>query len=174
MTRDNTQVGFAHWRRAAIDVKPACPLGHVIATEQFRRPLGNELMARAVKAPAPHPQLVPRLGHRVAHGCGGHPLVERRFKQADERDGWHPLSEEPNAGDVRRIVRRRDAVERFHRLNHALVESHAAGDAARHNGLEPDRCQVAFAFNVAGLFELEQAIPDGLRIISHALEAALV
>ena len=172
MTGDDTQVGFAHRRRAAVHVKPARPLGDIVAPEQFRRALGNELVARPVKAPAPHPQLVPGFRHGVTHRRGGHPLIKRRFEQADQRDGRHPLSEEPDAGDIGRVVRRRDAVERFHRLHHVFVEPHAAVDAAGHDGLEADRRQVAFASNVAGLFELEQAIPDRLRIIGHALEEA--
>src|ERR1043166_4572492 len=47
-------------------------------------------------------------------------------------------------------------------------------DAARHDGFEAYRREVAFALDMPRVFQLQQAIVNRLRIIGHALEAALV
>ena len=131
-------------------------------------------MARPVEAPAPHAKLEPRLRHRVAHGRLRRPLVERGLEQPDERRTRHALPEEPDAGDVRRGVRRRDRLERLHGLERFLVHQPAAGDAAREDRLEADRRQVAFVLQMAAVHQLLPAIRDGRRVVSHPLEAALV
>ena len=71
-------------------------------------------------------------------------------------------------------MRRGDAVAGFHGLDHTLVKPNTAVDAARHDGLEADSRKIALALNVAGLFQLHQAIPNRLRVISHALETAFM
>ncbi len=117
---------------------------------------------------------MPGVGHRVAHSRLRRPLIKGGFKKPHQRNGGHPLSEKPDAADVGGIVRGSDAIEGFHRLYHRLVETHAAVDATAHDRLETHGCQIAFVLDVPALFQLDQAIPNRLRIIIHTLEAAFV
>ena len=127
-----------------------------------------------MKSPAPHPKLVPVVGDRVAYGRFGHPLVKRGLKEPDQRNARHPLCEEPDTRDVRRIVCRRDAAERLHGLYYRFVEPYAAIHASRHDRLETHCRQLVFVLNLTGLLQLGQTIFDRLGIIHHALEAAFV
>src|SRR5205807_7692979 len=98
----------------------------------------------------------------------------RSLEQSDQWHSRHPLSEEPNAADVRWIVRRRDAIESLHRPYDRLVKADAAVDAASNDRLEADSSQFAFVLDVTAFLKLEQAIPNRLGIIGHPLKAALV
>ena len=118
--------------------------------------------------------LQPRFRHGVTLRSFGRELVKRRFKQRDQRHVRHPLREQFDAGDVGRIVRRRQAVVISHRLQHALVQPHAAGDVFGDDGFETDGAQFAFARDGVRLFQLGEAVLNRLGIIGHALKAALV
>jgi hypothetical protein len=101
-------------------------------------------------------------------------LVKRGFEQADERRARHALGEEPDAGDVRRIMRGRDAVECLHRLHSLFVESYAAIEPLGHDGFESDRSQVFLTRDGAAVFQPGKTILNRPGIIGYTLEAAFV
>ena len=127
-----------------------------------------------MKSPAAHADVQPRFRHGVTLRGFGRELVKRRFKQRDERHARHPLREQFDAGDVRRIVRGREAVVIGHRLQHALVQPHAAGDIFGDDGFETDGAQFAFARNGIGIFQFCETILNRLGIIGDALKTAFV
>ena len=69
---------------------------------------------------------------------------------------------------------RRNGVAQFHCLDHALINSHATIQAARHDRFESNRRQIIFIVDMAAAFQLAQAILYGFRIIRHPLNPPLV
>src|SRR5579859_8170326 len=113
MARNDPQVAADGRGTATANIKlPGC-FCDVVAPEQFGGAFRNEFVARAMKTPTPNTGLMPSLRHGVTSRFRRRPLIKSRLKQSNQKNTGQPLSEQPDAGDIRRIMSRGDAVEGF-------------------------------------------------------------
>ena len=79
-------------------------------------------MTGAVEPITPHPvPRVPLLGYRVAKGVGRHRLVKRGVEHRDLRQVGQNVTDSLDAGEIRRVVKRRQVTKRPHRGDHSVV-----------------------------------------------------
>ena len=171
MTRHHPKRRAVHRRTGVVDVQVAGAVGHVFAAKQFCRAFRNELVARPVESPTSHPGLVPALRYGIAVRRLRRPLVKGGLKQTHQRHCRHLFREQPNAPDVWRIVRRRDEVAEFHRVDHVRRQFEATGAALGHDGLEAHRRKIRLGGDPATLFKLCQHLLNRLGMVGHPLHA---
>src|SRR5689334_16493412 len=105
MAGDNAKRRAAYFCFAAVHVKILRAVGNILAPEQFGRAFGDEFVARAVETKSADTSVVPRGGHGVASHGGRRELMKGGFEKPEQRRIRHPLGEQFDANDVRRIMR---------------------------------------------------------------------
>ena len=84
------------------------------------------MVRRAVEAVAAHALLLVKLvGQPVEIGVGRQRVVKRRVEHGDVRHGGKQPAHLANAGDVHRVVQRRERIERLD------LRQHLVGDERR-------------------------------------------
>ena len=90
--------------------------------QQGGGPLAHETVTGAVEPEASHPVPgVPLLGYRIAEGPGRHGLVERGVERGHLREFGPQGADRFDAGQVRRVLQRRQRNERADRGDHVVV-----------------------------------------------------
>ena len=147
------------WQEMTLMSRPAEQLGH---------PAGDVAMAGAVEAPAADAELGrPLVGDGVALvGLGDRP-VKAGLEGRDQRQLREAVAEHPHRLGVRRIVRRGDVGERFHRGQHLLVHQVNAGEVPGVDRLEADRRDLGGVVEHAdlGVGQLVEAELHGVAVI---------
>src|SRR5437879_5863023 len=64
VTGDDAQVGTAHGRLAVVQIEVRGAAGDIVPAQELSAAFGDELVARPVKSPAAHADVMPPLGHR--------------------------------------------------------------------------------------------------------------
>src|SRR3974390_3361905 len=170
MTREHAQVSHSHRTRALIDIKLARALGDVFSSKQLRRAFGDILMTGAMKTPTAHSQLIPFFRHRIPCRWPRNPLIKGGLKQTHQGGFGHPVSKQPDSIDVGWVMRWGDAVERLHRFQHTLVQSHASIYTVGHHGFESHSPKLGFASNITAVLQLLETILNRDRVIGYSLE----
>jgi hypothetical protein len=172
MTGNDAQGRLADGTLAAIDIKLTGAMGHVLAAEQFGGAFGDKFVAGAVKAPAPDARLHARPPARRSAWPLPAPIdkTPSRTTPPAARPAcvWRTAGCRRCKADCARARRCCIPPSRARPIHPA----DAAVDAARHDGLETDRRQIAFVGNPAALGEVRPGRLNGLRVIGHAFHAA--
>ena len=99
------------------------------------------MVRRAVEAVAAHALLLVKLvGQAVEIGVGRQRVVKRRVEHGDVRHGGKQPPHLADAGDVHRVVQRRERIERLDLRQHLVGDERAFGEllAAMHDAMRDD------------------------------------
>ena len=127
------------------------------ALQKLRGAQADVVMRRAVEAVAAHALLLVKLvGQAVKVGVGRQRVMKRRVEHRDVRHGGKQPAHLANAGDVHRIVQRRERIERLDLREHLVGDERAFREllAAMHDAMG-DHADFAGAADDAGLLRGE-------------------
>ena len=126
--------------------------------------LADEAVTDAVEPVTPHPvPRVPLLGYRVAKSVRRHRLVERGIEYDDLRQVGHDGLHRLDAGQIRRVVERRQVTKRAHRGYDCVVHPDRSGEPLS-----------AMHHPVTGTEQMSAGMPGLGQVIQHPGHHGLV